>query len=94
MCTSPLKAALCGAVMPQVETGNQVHRIESDAATNALAWHPRLPILAFGCDRPKADKGGGGGGGGRDGGGGGDSEGCVKLFGLGMDVPSGSSRKD
>ena len=59
-----------------VETGEIAHEIQCDAATNALAWHPKLPVLAYGCDRavPSDD----------------DRrarpspEGTVKIFGLGV----------
>eukprot|EP01050_Picozoa_sp_SAG11_P011189 SAG11_NODE_1169_length_5616_cov_44.787566_4_plen_261_part_00 len=60
----------------EVETGQQVHRIQTDSPTNALAWHPKMPILAFGSDVDDA-------GGRRD-----SESGGVRLFGLGMDLPS------
>jgi len=43
-------------VVADVSTGETVHEIATDAATNALAWHPTLPILAFGCDRAAPDE--------------------------------------
>jgi THO complex subunit 3 len=37
-----------------VATGESVHQIPCEAATNALAWHPKLPILAYGCDQKES----------------------------------------
>lgn len=41
-----------------VATGETVHQINCDRgeATNALAWHPSLPVLAFGCDRSETHR--------------------------------------
>eukprot|EP01048_Picozoa_sp_COSAG05_P007157 COSAG05_NODE_497_length_9246_cov_6.935343_12_plen_74_part_00 len=53
ICTRP-SLHLLRWVLAWLAAGESVFQIPTEAATNALAWHPKLPILAYGCDRGEA----------------------------------------